>query len=94
VTHEPTKKPWFKTKSYGYGPGFPISWEGWLAVAVYVGVIRGLVYLMQRDIVPRTPLATAGVLLVLLALTGLLAWIAHSRTEGGWRWRWGDQDKG
>ena len=28
---------WFPAKRYGWGWGFPITWEGWLTLAVFSG---------------------------------------------------------
>ncbi|MBI5941354.1 MAG: hypothetical protein HY859_13095 [Caulobacterales bacterium] len=75
-------KPWFHPKRYGYGAGLPCSWEGWLVLFAFMGVIAGVSYGFD-DSHWR-----------LRAATGLLAFVALvvivvAKTRGGWRWRWG-----
>lgn len=36
------QKLWFKAKEYGYG-WYPATWQGWVVLAAYVGVL-GLLY--------------------------------------------------
>ena len=39
---EPTKY-WFPAKRYGWGRGFPITWQGWLVVACFsVAAVAGV----------------------------------------------------
>lgn len=33
-----TKKPWFRPKRWGWG-WMPITWQGWLVILIFVGVI-------------------------------------------------------
>ncbi|TAK98652.1 MAG: hypothetical protein EPO08_18515 [Rhodospirillaceae bacterium] len=77
------KKPWFRPRRYGYGSGFPVSWEGWAVLAIYMGALFGI-----RFLVRGSPL----MILAVIPLTGLLLWICRARTEGGWRWRWGEDN--
>jgi hypothetical protein len=34
----PDPKYWFPAKRYGWGWGFPVTWQGWLALAVFLGL--------------------------------------------------------
>lgn len=77
------ERPWFRPKRYGYGAGLPIAWQGWFLLAVHVGLILGLALLFQDR-----PLAMV-VIVVAAALLPMPLYAA--RTEGGWRWRWGDE---
>ena len=74
-------KPWFRQKSFGYGAGLPIAWQGWALLAFHVALILGLALLLQHK-----PIAMAAAILV-AAILPLPLYAA--RTEGGWRWRWG-----
>ncbi len=76
--------PWFRAKSYGYGSGLPITWQGWLFMAVHLAVIAGVALAVHNQPVAMTLLATA------VALAPFP--IYRARTEGGWRWRWGKPD--
>lgn len=73
---------WFAPKSYGYGAGLPVSWQGWVLFIGFllVVVVGGLV------LAPRSGLAF---LAVVIPLTVAFIWIARKTTRGGWRWRWG-----
>ena len=84
-------KPWFRAKQYGYGAGLPISWEGWAVLIGFVAVLRGYAALVAHFAHGRA-LRLALVLAGGAVLSGVLIAICHARTEGGWRWRWGDPD--
>lgn len=79
------RRDWFAPKRYGYGAGFPIAWQGWLVLSVYLAVtIGGAFYLA-----PRQP-AALFVLVVIMSLA--LLQITKRTTRGGWQWRWGEKD--
>lgn len=78
---------WFAPKRYGLGAGLPIAWQGWAAIALFVGGIA-LAGLFLRGY----PVAQFSVVITLAALFIILA---ARTTRGGWRWRWGkDDDEG
>jgi hypothetical protein len=75
------KQPWFSQRRFGYGSGLPVRWQGWAVLAVYAL----LIYLAVQFL---------GALLKMILIVGatlVLAAICYQRTEGGWRWRWGDK---
>lgn len=75
---------WFAPKRYGYGAGLPISWQGWLVLAVYLGIA-----LAASRLLGDRALAIAG---IMVPATAVLILIAIKTTRGGWRWRWGPRD--
>lgn len=79
---------WFAPKSHGYGAGLPIAWQGWALTGFYILAVIGCALLAERG--GRAAIATAAALIALL--TAAFIMIAHRRTRGGWRWRWGDRD--
>lgn len=82
---------WFKQKRYGYG-AVPSTWQGWALVAVYVAVITGLsLWLTQGAIQAET--RTLPFFALVAVVTLIFVTIVFRTTEGGWRWRWGDDDK-
>jgi hypothetical protein len=63
------KKYWFPAKRYGWGWGFPSTWQGWLVLAVYIGAMTSAyrVFPPHRDTVGyfvAVILATAALMLV------------------------------
>jgi hypothetical protein len=78
----PTHEYWFPAKRYGWGWGFPVRWQGWVTLLVYI-VLLGVV--IARFQPAGHPLAFA--LLVALLTAALLAvcWLKGEPP----RWRWG-----
>jgi hypothetical protein len=86
---------WFKPRRYGYGVT-PIDWRGWLAVAALAALDVGLtVWLMVLPTFHKTgPSLMQFVAWVGLTALFTLSFVAFSkaRTDGEWRWRWGEKD--
>jgi hypothetical protein len=81
---------WFRPKEKGIGAGMPTSWKGWALFLGYVGSILAIpdafeLYLgYQGSVVDRA--------LAVVAISVPFLYIAWKKTEGGWRWRRGDED--
>ena len=76
---------WFPAKRYGWGWGFPITWEGWVVFLGFLGfVMAGALFIH-----PRTDLA--GFLMYIGVLSLLFAGICWWKGEPA-RWRWGGDD--
>jgi hypothetical protein len=76
---------WFKPKRYGYG-ATPTTWQGWAMTlgTVFVMVAVSL-YLRLTEQNLWALLAFDVLALVTLAV------ISRNKTDGEWRWRWGDR---
>ncbi|HEV2043621.1 MAG TPA: hypothetical protein VGR05_02970 [Sphingomicrobium sp.] len=74
---------WFAPKRYGIGTGWPITWQGWALIAVYLLIIGAALLIFDDD-----PLVWA----IVLPATGAFVSITAGTTRGGWRWRWGDKE--
>jgi uncharacterized membrane protein HdeD (DUF308 family) len=79
---------WFKPKRYGYG-ATPTTWQGWvLTIGIVLTMVAVSLYL-------RPTAQSLWALAFLLAFDALalatLAVIAYRKTDGEWRWRWGDR---
>ncbi|MEO6113242.1 MAG: hypothetical protein ABIP07_02175 [Sphingomicrobium sp.] len=75
-------RPWFRARTYGFGAGLPLAWQGWALLALHVALILGVTLLLRAS-----PVALVAAVMA-LALAPMPIYAA--RTEGGWRWRWGD----
>ena len=77
-------KYWFRQKTFGYG-ATPNTWQGWLLTFVGCAAIFGIVLAGPaiRDNGLRFLWIVLGNAVVLIPV----CWIAHTKTEGGWRWR-------
>ena len=79
------RKPWFRPKTYGYGSGLPIAWQGWLLFTAHIALILGLSLLLGDHPLVLTVAVVAAALLPLP--------IYAAKTEGGWRWRSGKKER-
>jgi hypothetical protein len=43
------KEIWFPAKKYGYGWGFPITWQGWAIFVAYVVMLLGGGYVAETN---------------------------------------------
>jgi hypothetical protein len=73
---------WFRAKRIGWGWGLPLTWQGWIALAVYIGVvIAGVVRFRPHE---DTAAFVAVVVLASLAFALVCWWKGEPP-----RWRWG-----
>jgi hypothetical protein len=75
-------KPWFRVKRYGYGAGLPVSWEGWVVLAVFLAIAIGGGLLK-----PEHPGLHGAVILISTAVVVGIAW---RKSDGPWKWRNGE----
>jgi hypothetical protein len=74
-------KPWFAAKRYGYGSSLPIAWQGWVSMAAMIIVVT----------VGSARFTGPARFAVPIAAVAAFALLCAFKTEGGWRWRWGDR---
>lgn len=82
-------KLWFAAKRYGYG-WYPITWEGWLVIAVFVALLLlppPLAAMAGPQRISESVFAIAFSMYA-AALTMLLLFICFKKGEPA-RWRWG-----
>ena len=77
------KGDWFRAKRFGYGAGLPFKWQGWVLLLSHMTVIIGAAFLLADRPLIFIPLT------LVLAFAPMPVYAA--RTEGGWKWRNGDQ---
>ena len=78
----PERKYWFPAKRYGWGWGFPITWQGWivLVLAIAAAVTDGLLFPPSEGLL-RFLALELGVAIALI----LVCWLTGEPP----RWRWG-----
>lgn len=74
---------WFLPKTFGYGAGLPIRWQGWAVIGIHLLVVVTAAALL----IERAPVVFAAILVV---ATAVLLLLCAAKTRGGWRWRWGE----
>jgi hypothetical protein len=87
-------KLWFKAKTYGYG-WYPVTWQGWSIIAVYLVYVLLKVSDFAKDIKESTeaPGEMTGVFLIdILVVTLALVIISYLSGEKA-SWRWGETEK-
>lgn len=83
------KNYWFRRKKYGWG-WRPVTWQGWLAVILYVVIAIGLIFIVDADSSFWQMLLTL-VLPVIILTIGLVL-LAYETGETP-RWQWGEKRK-
>ncbi|MBA2933123.1 hypothetical protein HZF05_03330 [Sphingomonas sp. CGMCC 1.13654] len=73
-------KPWFAAKRYGYGSSLPIAWQGWVAMATLILLV----------VVASAGFTGPARFVVPIVAVLVFAVLCAFKTEGGWRWRWGE----
>jgi ABC-type uncharacterized transport system permease subunit len=75
-------KPWFAAKRYGVGSGWPIAWQGWVALGAFLAALFASLKYAPANL--KMWLA----FILAVAFTVIIA----AKTKGGLRWRWGGED--
>jgi hypothetical protein len=75
---------WFPAKTYGWGWGPPVTWQGWAVLAVYAAVLLAAVYLVPPRDEPTK--FAACVVMATVVLVGI-CWLKGEPPQ----WRWGDR---
>ena len=80
---------WFRPKERGIGAGVPLNWKGWALFGAYVGsiilvpTISQLILGYEGSVLQRV--------LGVAAISVPFLYVAWKKTEGGWRWRSGEE---
>lgn len=79
-------KYWFPAKKYGWGWGFPSTWQGWLVLLAYIAILAALVLIFEPKEHPFP------FYIGLTIATAILILICLIKGEPP-RWRWGDKKR-
>ena len=81
---------WFRPRRYGYG-ATPVTWEGW-ALTVGIAAVVALSVVAMNVLADRSNVGAWLVWPAFIAIAVLwMVRISRQRTDGGWRWRWGQR---
>ena len=78
---------WFKPKRYGYG-ATPTTWQGWALTLGTVAVMVAVSFYLR--LTSTSYWALAGLISFDVIALGFLAVVSSLKTDGGFRWRWGN----
>lgn len=76
---------WFKRKLYGWG-WVPVKWQGWLVVAIGVGILFSGVYVGETDDAP------GAAFLGFLLMVAIILFFGYRKGEKP-IWQWGKPKK-
>ena len=75
---------WFAPKRYGFG-SVPITWQGWAITLAFVAIVTAAsVALAERPV---------QLVAALIPIFTIFFVICARTTRGGWRWRWGEEER-
>jgi hypothetical protein len=77
---------WFRPKRYGYG-ATPVTWQGWVVTFAAALIIAATFWIPFT--VGGSPWVWSAVVIDVVVVVALVI-VSRRKTEGGWRWRWGD----
>ncbi len=82
----PDGKPyWFPAKRYGWGWGLPLTWQGWIALALFVVLFALGIFLFPP--VAELDFFLGYIVILSVAFTAV-CWLTGEPP----RWRWGDKE--
>ena len=80
-----TKRYWFPAKRYGWGWGFPSSWQGRAVFIMFMAVVSIIPFIIDPNESPLLFLAS------MLGAAGILIAVCYAKGEPP-KWRWGNSD--
>lgn len=87
------KKYWFVPKTYGWGLA-SISWQGWVAVLVYIGLVFAYLYFGYNIFTAPEKINSKEIARVIfdITLSGVaFVYLMEEKTEGKVTWKWGNK---
>lgn len=86
---------WFRPKRYGHGAA-PANWKGWAAIAGYMAatglILWPRILALALSGAPPDPTGIVTSMVILAIATLGFIWLCKVKTDGEWKWRWGDKD--
>jgi len=84
---------WFRPKRYGYGCT-PVTWEGWAVTFAFPAAL--LISIAAMELWAGRPNFVAWMIWAacVAVATGCFVQFSRRKTDGEWRWRWGERSDG
>jgi len=82
--NEENKKYWFRAKRYGWGWGFPCSWQGWVVFLAYIidiAIFSAVLIYTQNQLIFIVGIALSSAALI------AICYMTGEKPS----WRWGDK---
>jgi hypothetical protein len=81
------KRFWFPAKRYGWGWGFPITWQGWIAFGIFflLALAGPFAFSPARE--------ASAFFIYMLIISVAFAAVCYAKGEPP-SWRWGDRNDG
>ena len=76
------KEIWFPAKTYGWGWGLPVTWQGWVVFVLYLALVA-LGFIGIYDSILSVPFS-----IYFVVVTAAFVFICYLKGEKP-RWRWG-----
>jgi hypothetical protein len=81
---------WFRPKEKGIGAGVPTNWKGWALFLGYIAAILAIPTGFVLTVGHEATVVERFIAFIVISVPFL--YVARKKTEGGWRWRRGDED--
>jgi hypothetical protein len=73
---------WFPAKTFGWGWGLPVTWQGWLVLLSYLALVLASISFIRPAL---HPLVFAACIAALTAVLTIICWCTGEPPQ----WRWG-----
>ena len=73
---------WFRAKRHGWGWGLPLTWQGWMVLAVFFALLGAGMHFL-----PTNAFIFFGYVALLSGVLVVICWIKGEPP----RWRWGSK---
>ena len=73
---------WFRAKRYGWGWGLPLTWQGWVVLAVFFALLGAGMHFL-----PTNAFIFFGYVALLSGVLVVICWLKGEPP----RWRWGSK---
>jgi uncharacterized membrane protein len=81
---------WFKQRRFGMG-ATPNTWQGWVFMLVFLLILLACIALVEVAGQHHSPAGAFAGLALLVVAALVMVYVSWRKTEGGWRWRWGNE---